>query len=84
MWINTSSRLPNPGQRVFYATRHMIYRSQFHPEDLIASDDGPLWRSLSGFRVTHWMPVEDCKGALPTPPPVFVHDSRTLYDDRII
>jgi len=58
MWISTDMLLPKPGQKVFFTTGHMLYRASFQRWFVRSSDDGPLWLSTSGFRVTHWMPAK--------------------------
>ncbi len=69
MWISAATNLPKPGQKVFFATRHTIYRASFQSWFLRPADDGPIWLSVSGCRVTHWMPAECCpKGKVPVPP----------------
>jgi hypothetical protein len=68
MWISTDMLLPKPGQKVFFTTGHMIYRASFQRWQVRASDDGPLWLSVSGFRVTHWMPAKWWPKGWPSPP----------------
>ena len=68
MWISTATRLPNPGQKVFFTTGHMIYRARFEVPFVRPSEDGVFWVSFSGFPVTHWMPEQECREGVPAPP----------------
>ncbi len=68
MWISTATSLPKPGQMVWYAAGPVMYRGSFQGWFVRASDDGPVWLSASGRRVTHWMPVESCVDSAPLPP----------------
>ncbi len=68
MWTSTADSLPLPGRKVFFAAGPMIYRASFQDWFVRPSDDGPLWLSVSGRRVTHWMPAECCAQGMPLPP----------------
>jgi Protein of unknown function (DUF551) len=68
MWIATAERLPSPGQKVFFTNGPIVYRASFQPCQVRPSDDGPLWISISGRRVTHWMPAEECPDGVPALP----------------
>jgi hypothetical protein len=46
----------------------MMYRSRFRAEQVQPSDDGPVWITLTGRRVTHWMPAKRCPEGVPLPP----------------
>jgi hypothetical protein len=52
--------LPKAGQKVFFAAGPMMDHSWFRAEQVQPSDDGPAWITLTGRRVTHWMPAEEC------------------------
>jgi hypothetical protein len=45
-----------------------VHRASFQPWQVRPSDDGPLWMSISGRRVTHWMPAGGCPDGVPAPP----------------
>jgi hypothetical protein len=68
MWISTTEHLPKPGQRVFLLAGPMMYRTRFRAEQVQPSDEGPVWITLTGRRVTHWMPAEECPKGWPQPP----------------
>jgi hypothetical protein len=68
MWISTAERLPRPGQKVFFTTGPVIYRASFQLWHVRPSGDGQAWLSISGMRVTHWMPAECCPDGVPAPP----------------
>ena len=68
MWISTATALPKAGQKVFFAAGTMMSRSRFRAEQVQPSDDGPVWITLTGRRVTHWMPAERCPDGVPLPP----------------
>jgi hypothetical protein len=59
-------RLPRPGQKVFFTTGPIIYRASFQPWHVRPSDEGLAWLSISGLRVTHWMPARERPDGVPS------------------
>jgi len=42
VWISTATAPPKAGQKVFFASGPMMYRSRFRAEQVQPSDDGPV------------------------------------------
>ena len=60
--------LPKDGQRLFFAAGPMLYRSRFRPEQVQPPDEGPVWVTLTGRRVIHWMDAREFPDGWPDPP----------------
>lgn len=59
-WISVEDRLPDFGQRVLVVCKHNYCEDDDFIDILISVIfEDKIWRTWSGYKVTHWMPLPE-------------------------